>query len=84
MKKTAAFFAFFLLTLVFAQDKTYTTSMDSLLSHVDKSTMTTGILYDRIFPISDLEANITAAITLLPREILDSAQPILGSDHTVL
>jgi len=63
MKKISTFFALFLITLVFAQEKTYTSAMDSLLSHVDKSTMTTGILYDRIFPISDLQICINSSIT---------------------
>lgn len=58
MKKISTLLALFLMTLAFSQDKTYTTAMDSLLSHVDKSTMTTGILYDRIFPISDLQTSI--------------------------
>lgn len=63
MKKISTLLALLLLTLAFSQDKTYTTAMDSLLSHVDKSSMTTGILYDRIFPISDLETNTSPGIT---------------------
>lgn len=35
--------------------KDYTQSMDSLLTYVDKTPVTTGILYDRIMSFSDLD-----------------------------
>lgn len=63
MKKISTLLALLLMTLAFSQEKTYTIAMDSLLSHVDKSTMTTGILYDRIFPISDLQTNTSPTIS---------------------
>ncbi|MBB5332177.1 hypothetical protein HNP69_000287 [Chryseobacterium koreense] len=34
---------------IYAQTKTYTQSMDSLLVYLDKSQMVTPILYDRVF-----------------------------------
>ena len=36
--------------------KDYTQSMDSLLTYVNKTPVTTGILYDRIMSFSDLDA----------------------------
>ena len=63
MKKIFILLTLILMTLVFSQEKTYSTAMDSLLSHVDKSSMTTGILYDRTFPISDLQTNTSPPIS---------------------
>lgn len=37
--------------------------MDSLLSHVDKTSMTTGILYDRAAPYADLDTDTSPTVT---------------------
>lgn len=50
MKKITLLLSIFSFIFSFAQDKTYTMAMDSLLSHVDKSPMATGILYYTCFP----------------------------------
>lgn len=47
-------------TLSFAQVTTngledYTAEMDNILTHVDKSPVTTGILYDRVMSFADLD-----------------------------
>ncbi|WP_332023866.1 hypothetical protein, partial [Kaistella sp.] len=47
-------------TITFAQVTTngsgdYTADMDNILTHVDKSPVTTGILYDRVMSFADLD-----------------------------
>lgn len=37
-----------------AQERTYTEKMDSLMQYVDKSKMTTPILYDRVFSFTNI------------------------------
>lgn len=39
----------------FGLKKNYTQSMDSLLKYVNKAPITTGILYDRVMPLTDLD-----------------------------
>ena len=53
--------SFVLLALLFisafsvkAQDKTHTETVDSLLHFLDKKTMKTDILYNRVFPFANL------------------------------
>lgn len=55
---------FCLLSLsVKAQDKTYTQTIDSLFINLNKSGVTTGILYDRVFPFAGLDVfNLGASI----------------------
>ena len=36
-------------------EKTYTESMDSLLTYVNKQQVSTGILYDRVMPFAHLD-----------------------------
>lgn len=38
-----------------AQDKNYTETMDSLFINLNKTEITTGILYDRVFPFAGLD-----------------------------
>lgn len=38
-----------------AQEKNYTQKMDSLMQFVDKSQMTTDILYNRVFSFTDID-----------------------------
>lgn len=39
---------------LYAQDDLYRHMTDSLFQHLDKSEITTGVLYDRVFPLSRL------------------------------
>ncbi|MDY6026235.1 hypothetical protein [Bergeyella zoohelcum] len=41
--------------LLQSQERTYTQKMDSLMQYVDKSQMTTPILYDRVFSFTNLD-----------------------------
>ena len=44
--------------LLQSQERTYTQKMDSLMQYVDKSQMTTPILYDRVFSFTKLDKKI--------------------------
>lgn len=44
--------------LLTAQEKNYTQKMDSLMQFVDKSQMTTDILYDRVFSFTDIDSDV--------------------------
>lgn len=63
MKTTLKILLFFLSITLYAQEKTYTEKMDSLMQYVDKSQMTTPILYDRVFSFSDLNSAQPASIS---------------------
>lgn len=63
MKRIITLLALCFITLLFSQEKTYSTAMDSLLSHVDKSALTTNILYDRTFSISDLNTSTAPPVS---------------------
>lgn len=63
MKTILKFSALFLSIMLYAQEKTYTQKMDSLMMYVDKSQMTTPILYDRVFSFSNLNASVPSSIS---------------------
>ncbi|WP_018675504.1 lipase family alpha/beta hydrolase [Riemerella columbina] len=63
MKTILKFSALFLSIILFAQEKTYTQKMDSLMMYVDKNQMTTPILYDRVFSFSDLNTSVPSSIS---------------------
>ncbi len=48
-------FGFLLSFSLKAQDKTYTQTIDSLFINLNKTEITTGILYDRVYPFAALE-----------------------------
>jgi hypothetical protein len=49
--------AFLLPLFSFAQEETYKESMDNLLVNVNKSQLTTNILYDRVYSFANLDSN---------------------------
>lgn len=63
MKRIITLLALCFITLLFSQEKTYSTAMDSLLFHVDKSALTTNILYDRTFSICDLNTSTAPPVS---------------------
>lgn len=55
MKKLTFLTAFVVLVgIAKAQQKNYTETIDSLFANISKTEITTGILYDRVFPVSGL------------------------------
>lgn len=55
--------SFFICIGSFAQDNFYVDKMDDIFSNLNKSDVTSGILYDRTFPFSELYAYNTATDT---------------------
>lgn len=59
MKKILLYFVTISLSITYntsAQTAAYTHFTDSLFQHLNKTEITTGILYDRIFPIASLHS----------------------------
>ena len=55
MKKLTLLTTFVVLVgIANAQQKNYTETIDSLFANISKTGVTTGILYDRVFPASGL------------------------------
>lgn len=66
-------------TFIYSQERTYTTVFDSLYSNVKFDTLSTGILYNRTFPWSNLERFSNTLDTTDAKHLRDSYRELQKS-----